>query len=66
MDVRTKQRLCYRVALFPFAYVLTVSPHVISNVIHYFSVRVSALLNKTYEAIAKDACEIVLISCLIH
>ncbi len=32
MDVRAKQRLCYYVALFPFACVLPVSPHVISTV----------------------------------
>lgn len=32
MDVRAKQRLSYRVALFPIAYELEVSPHVISAV----------------------------------
>ena len=33
MDVRAKQRLCYRVVFLPFACVLAVSPHVISAVI---------------------------------
>jgi hypothetical protein len=32
MDVRAKQLLCYRVALFPVACVAAVSPHVISIV----------------------------------
>ncbi len=46
MDVRAKQRLCYRVAWFPLACVQAVSPHVISTV--------SRLLVKLNETFRRD------------
>ncbi len=50
MDVRRKQRLCYRVVLFPFACVVAVSAHVNSAVVRFVFVEEVMITVQTEKA----------------
>ena len=61
MDVRAKQRLCYRVVLFPLTCVVVVSPHVISTVSRFsIGIRVAASLKSKAKTlrVSSPLCEV--------